>query len=127
MKENQDAAGTRPGVEAGPVVKPMDFAEFVGGMEGGAVNRRASRELEKLVEAVRTLRKSGRLIVELKIEPATPKDASQVFVTPTKIETKLPRPAADPSIYFTTPSNTLSRENPRQLRFRTDGFENESE
>lgn len=108
-------------------LQPMIFSEFLKELEGGAVDRRASREIERLVEAVRTHRKAGKFVLEIKVAPATPKDASQVFVTPERVEAKLPKPSADPSIYFTTHTNTLSRENPRQLRMRGAGFEEEAD
>lgn len=111
--------------ENGTTVKPMVFSEFLGGLEGGSVDRRASRELERLVEGVRVHRKAGKMVVELKIEPATPKNARQVFVTALKVEAKPPKASPDPSIYFTNHNNGLQRDNPDQMRMKGEGFDTE--
>jgi hypothetical protein len=79
-----------------------------------------SQNIEKLTESIRQHRKGGKVVIEIAIEPQD-KSAHMVTVTD-KITLKLPpEPCSDPTIFFTTGKNTLSRRDPRQMEIDLDG------
>lgn len=88
------------------------FAAFVQEQRNGGLHGELSDSLAQLVSAVGEHRKSGSLVLTVKVTPNN--DGSTVTVTD---KTKLTLPEGDrgAAIYFIDEHGNLSRQNPRQM------------
>lgn len=73
----------------------------------------ASNELGRLIQAVRETGRSGKLTIEMRIEPAGRGDVSRVFIEDT-ITAKIPKPQKARALFFTTEEGGLQRKDPNQ-------------
>lgn len=86
----------------------------------------ASTELEKMIAAVRDTKKTGTLVISLKIEPLSAGNADTVKVID-DINAKMPKPDKLSSIFFTSDDNRLLRNDPNQMKFAFANKEKEKE
>lgn len=86
------------------------FTDVIGDIEGGAFADKLTGALQEVTEGVVKHRKSGELTIKLKVQP---NGETSVKVTgDTKL--KVPEPAAPVTVFFTTASGDLLRDNPNQ-------------
>ena len=111
--KEQEAVRAEERVEKGEldVVLP-NFVETLKTVREGEALRDADEALGALVAAVQRTGKKGSVTVTLKIGPAGG-SAEQVFVAD-KIDTNLPKPERNPTLFFPTSKNALVRFDPKQ-------------
>jgi hypothetical protein len=90
------------------------FEKTLREVRAGFAMNELSEGLAKLVESVRASGKSGKLVLELKIKPASKGETVCVLIED-DITVKCPKPEKASSIFFTTEDNQLQRNDPRQM------------
>ena len=102
------------------VVK-SDFISTLKDVNKGQSPFELSAALDKIVAAVKKTGKAGTLTYKLTIAPI-PKTENQVGVTD-EIDMKLPKEDRYTSLFFTSPDNRLTRDDPNQGKFpESEGF-----
>ena len=96
---------------------PRPFLETLRELRNGVTIEELGDEMAKLVAAVRSTNKAGKLVLTLSIRPATKGDATTVTLED-GIVTKLPVPDRRATIMFTTEQNGLSRKDPNQQELK---------
>lgn len=97
-----------------PDVVRADVLDVLRQIRNGNLVYEMSRELEKLVEAVRDTRKGGELTLKIRVKPL--KAGSDALDVDADVAAKAPNPPRPVSIFYPTADNTLSRVDPRQMR-----------
>lgn len=92
-----------------------DFIKVMSDVNKGNSPHELSKELEKVVAAVRATGKAGNVTYKLTVAPAGKNTGDQVTVVD-DIQSKVPQPDRFESIFFATEHNTLERDNPRQTK-----------
>lgn len=95
-------------------VVDFSFSETLIALKGGAVLGELSERLKTLIQAVRATEKGGSLQITLKVSPATSGTAEVVTVEAVVKET-VPKPSLGKTVFFTTDTGGLTRQNPDQL------------
>lgn len=90
------------------------FHEWVQSHARGSLDADATAELAKVVQAVADLGKSGKLVVELLVEPAD--QDGRVVAIGGRITAKPPQPNPAVSIYYPDEAGGLHRDDPYQKR-----------
>jgi hypothetical protein len=90
------------------------FEKTLREVRAGMAMSELSEGLANLVQAVRASGKGGKLVLELKIKPASKGETVCVFIED-EITVKAPKPEKASSIFFTTEDNLLQRQDPRQM------------
>ena len=88
------------------------FSDVMGELEAGQYLRDVTKELRKLVHAVRDTRKAGALTLSFKLSP-TGRGNVEIASAYTSKVPEHDRPA---TVFFTTPDATLLRDDPEQPR-----------
>jgi hypothetical protein len=102
--------GTKPGTQADVV--NMDAVAVLTSIDKGRKMHELAIALEQLTAAVRDTTKKGSIKITIEMKPAD-NDATQVLLT-AEIRGKLPRKNENATLFFTTRSNALVRDNPEQ-------------
>lgn len=85
------------------------FSVLLSEMRGGRSLSDLSEAVAQCVAAVKDTGKAAKLVYTMIITPR-----GNAVVLGDKVETKLPLPARDESVFFTTQENTLTRRDPNQ-------------
>lgn len=93
----------------------IDALELLKQHRDGDLLFELSQDLTNLVAAVRETKLGGEVTLKLRIAPTTKGDAAKVFLRD-ELKLTLPRAAKAPDLFYTTETNALSRDNPRQLK-----------
>lgn len=92
------------------------YTQVLAEVRGGQVQMLASQKLDELIKAVQVAGKSGKLTVELTLEPHG-KENREIYVS---AKVKLAAPVdpnmAEPSIFFVDRNGALVRDDPAQER-----------
>jgi hypothetical protein len=97
----------------------VPFAAFLQDHQAGRLHADLTARWAEVVDAVRTLGKPGKLVLEFEVKPATEgTHVGQVFVLD-KVTAKPPLARRAPAIYFVDDDANLSREDPHQLTLGT--------
>lgn len=86
------------------------FTDVLREVEGGRLVNDLTAEVYKLIEAVRDTRRSGQLKLTLSFSP-TGRGTIEVN---SKVDVKAPEDPRPSTTFFTTPENTLVRDDPSQ-------------
>lgn len=89
------------------------FIDFLRDQRGGATEEELAEALNKLVGDVERAGKKGTLTFKIEVSPVAKETSGQVIVHD-EITLKLPKPKRSSTLYFSTPENNLSRNDPRQ-------------
>lgn len=92
----------------------IPFDEWIKGQDRGVANDEATLAIPQVVEAVSILRKKGKVILEITVDPAG--DTGRNVEVSVKVVAKPPEAAPTPSIYFVGDNGSLHREDPYQQR-----------
>ena len=89
-------------------------------LRNGEAMSELAEHIEKVVAGVRLTGKGGAVALKLEISPLVAGNGVSVEVRDT-ITSKVPELERESSIFYTTRTNTLQREDPRQMRMDLDG------
>lgn len=87
------------------------FIKFLQEHRGGATEDEISEQIRDLVAAVSDERKGGKITITVEVKPIGKSDGFEVGVD---IKASLPKVKPGVSIFFATPDNCLTRQDPRQ-------------
>lgn len=82
----------------------------------GQLNQEMSDAVRDVVQAVRQTGKSGKIVLEMDIQPAS-KGAGNAIVIKHQVTPKKPKFEKDATIFFADDQHNLYRENPMQKQF----------
>lgn len=91
------------------------FTDFLREHRHGKTHDDLSVALNELVAAVAETNKGGELVLKVKIKPAG-REASGAVIVTDEIQVKAPKVERGESIFFVTPENNLTRQDPNQQR-----------
>jgi hypothetical protein len=97
----------------------LAFHEWLAAHSQGRLNDDATAALRELTYTVESLRKSGKMILEITVEPVG--QAVTTVAIGGTVTVKPPKPAPEMSIFFVGENGTLHRNDPTQRRIP--GFE----
>lgn len=100
---------------------PRPFFDTLRDIRRGNLLEECADELQKVIAAVEETGKTGKLIIEIAVSPAS-KGQGAVMVAD-KITAKLPALPAGETIMFVTPENNLVANDPRQKSLELKGVE----
>jgi hypothetical protein len=89
------------------------FIDFLRDQRNGATEEELSKSLQQVIAAVEAQGKKATLTFTIEVAPVTNVTSGQVIVTD-DIKVKLPKPKRSASVFYTTPENNLTRNDPRQ-------------
>lgn len=89
------------------------FIDFLRDQRGGLTEEELSKSLQQVIAAVESQGKKATLTFTVEVAPVTNASSGQVIVSD-EVKIKLPKPKRSASVFFTTPENNLSRNDPRQ-------------
>ena len=90
-----------------------EFIDILTDLDDGNVNIQLTKLLPEVVRAVMETQKSGSLTLTLNVKPE-----KRMAVVKADIKTKIPAPANEATIFFTTEEGDLRRDDPRQQVLR---------
>lgn len=90
------------------------FHDWLAGHARGLLDSEITAALGEVVEAVTHLEKSGKVVVELTVEPAG--SGGRTVMVAGVVKTKPPLPAPEASIFFAGDGGSLHRDDPYQQR-----------
>lgn len=93
---------------------PRPFADTTRNLRHGAFLDECAEALQAVVAEVEKTGKSGKLVVELTVKPASKTQGAVTVLD--KITTKLPQLPAGETILFVTNENNLVTQDPRQAK-----------
>lgn len=85
------------------------FAEIVGELAQGDVERALTTQLAELVRACDATKKKGVMTIKLNVNPGP-----KMMTMTADIVTKIPKPPIEATAFYTDDKGSLSIENPRQ-------------
>lgn len=88
------------------------FVRTIAAMERGDLLPALDEELSELVGAIKKVGKAGTLTLTIGIKP---EGSGELVTTAAKVSVKAPKEARQPTLFFTTDGDGLSRHDPRQL------------
>lgn len=97
-----------------PDVVKSDVLDVLKQIRNGNLVYEMNQEIEAVVQAVRETRKGGELTLKVKIKPL--KAGSDALDVDAEVSARIPKPPRPVSIFYPTADNTLSRNDPRQMR-----------
>ena len=84
-------------------------------LEEGSLLMQLDNALAAINEAVRATGKTGELTVKIKVNSATRRAGSSEVLVNAKVSHKIPEPDVEPTFFFLTDSNELTRQHPKQM------------
>lgn len=98
------------------------IVDFFRDQRNGELDAEASKALQQVIQAVTTQEKKATLTIIIEVEPS--KGGGMVVVTD-DVKVKLPKQKRGATIFYATPENHLTRQDPRQqqLQLREVGAE----
>lgn len=86
------------------------FADVLRELGGGSVYDDLTAQLAEVVDGVNQTRKVGEISIKLKIKP----NGENSVMVSSEVKAKVPEPPRGDTVFFTTASGSLVRQDPRQ-------------
>jgi len=86
----------------------------------GAFIEELEEKFSELVHSVHDVNKAGKITITLKLKPLKPGVESDTVTLEDEINLTTPKPDKKASVFYATPSGTLSRTDPNQMEMKLD-------